>query len=151
MLGFSIDKQTLIRLDNQQVVTGSYNYLYAYFNFSSDWNNVNKNAIFEINGKTYTMPILNNISLVPWEVIVVPDFTVSAYGFTTTKRITTNSISVETNSFITEPENIPQNQPTPTDYEAYVELVNEALKQINDLSAEAEQVLDQAKQYNEQS
>lgn len=151
MLSFSIDKQTLIRLDNQQVVTDSYNYLYAYFNFSSDWNNVNKNAIFEINGKTYTMPILNNISLVPWEVIVVPDFTVSAYGFTTTKRITTNSISVETNSFITEPENIPQNQPTPTDYEAYVELVNEALKQINDLSVEAEQVLDQAKQYNEQS
>lgn len=97
------------------------------------------------------MPILNNISLVPWEVILVPDFTVSAYGFTTTKRITTNSISVETNSFITEPENIPQNQPTPTDYEAYVELVNEALKQINDLSVEAEQVLDQAKQYNEQS
>ena len=45
MLSFSVNKQRLTRNDCQKVVGGTYNYLYAMFDFSYDWDNVSKNAI----------------------------------------------------------------------------------------------------------
>lgn len=36
MLSFSVKKQKLERKDNQEVVGGTYNYLYAVFDFSYD-------------------------------------------------------------------------------------------------------------------
>lgn len=125
MLTFSINNQELTRTDNQLVVGGTYKYLYAMFEFSDDWNSVSINAIFSSDGiKTYAMPVLNNICLVPWEVIVSPNFTLAMYGFKDEKKITTNELMVPVISEPSTTGQVPSPPPTPTDYEAYVELLN---------------------------
>lgn len=126
MLSFSVKKQKLERKDSQEVVGGTYNYLYAVFDFSYDWGEVSKNAVFNNckAKKNFTVPIVENVCLVPWEVIESPNFTVSLYGFTDNKRITSNEIMVPVKGKPYNANNIPSPPPTPTDYEAYVELVN---------------------------
>lgn len=131
MLSFSVNKQRLTRNDCQKVVGGSYNYLYATFDFSYDWEEVAQNAVFNntTEDKNFTVPIVGNVCLVPWEVITSPNFTVSLYGFTDTKRITTNEVMVPVTPTPYNADNIPTTPPTPTDYEAYVKLVNEYKEQ----------------------
>lgn len=70
--------------------------MYAVFNFSYDWDSVSKNAVFNNckAKKNFTVPIVENVCLVPWEVIESPNFTVSLYGFTDSKRITSNEVMV---------------------------------------------------------
>ena len=133
MLSFSVKKQKLERKDSQEVVGGTYNYLYAVFDFSYDWGEVSKNAVFnncKIK-KNITVPIVENVCLVPWEVIESPNFTVSLYGFTDNKRITSNEVMIPVKSKPYNAENIPSPPPTPTDYEAYVKLVNEYKEQAD--------------------
>lgn len=125
MLNFQICKQKLIRKDCQQVVSGSYNYLYASFSFSYDWDNLNINAIFSNNSKSMAMPIVNNICLVPWEIIESPNFTISIYGSTEEKRVTTNELMIPVVSSNFEASNIPSPPPTPTDYEKYMEILSQ--------------------------
>ena len=131
MLSFSVNKQRLTRNDCQKVVGGTYNYLYAMFDFSYDWEEVAQNAVFNntTEDKNFTVPIVGNVCLVPWEVITSPNFTVSLYGFTDTKRITTNEVMVPVTPTPYNADNIPTPPPTPTDYEAYVKLVNEYKEQ----------------------
>lgn len=125
MLSFSVKKQKLERKDNQEVVGGTYNYLYAVFDFSYDWEEVSKNVIFNNckNKKNFTVPIVENVCLIPWEVIEAPNFTVALYGFTDSKRITSNEVMIPVKKQLYNANNIPTPSPTPTDYEAYVELV----------------------------
>ena len=94
---------------------------------------VAQNAVFNntAKDKNFTVPIVGNVCLVPWEVITSPNFTVSLYGFTDTKRITTNEVMVPVKPAPYNAENIPSPPPTPTDYEAYVKLVNEYKEQAD--------------------
>lgn len=133
MLSFSVNKQRLTRNDCQKVVGDTYNYLYAMFDFSYDWEEVAQNAVFNntTEDKNFTVPIVGNVCLVPWEVITSPNFTVSLYGFTDTKRITTNEVMVPVTPTPYNAKNIPSPPPTPTDYEAYVKLVNEYKEQAD--------------------
>lgn len=133
MLSFSVKKQKLERKDTQEVVGGTYNYLYVVFDFSYDWDSVSKNAVFNNckAKKNFTVPIVENICLVPWEVIESPNFTVSLYGFTDNKRITSNEVMIPVKSKPYNADNIPTPPPTPTDYEAYVKLVNEYKEQAD--------------------
>ena len=103
MLSFSVKKQKLERKDTQEVVGGTYNYLYVVFDFSYDWDSVSKNAVFNNckAKKNFTVPIVENICLVPWEVIESPNFTVSLYGFTDNKRITSNEVMIPKANHIT--------------------------------------------------
>lgn len=125
MLSFSVKKQKLERKDTQEVVGGTYNYLYVVFDFSYDWEEVSKNAVFNNckNKKNFTVPIVDNVCLIPWEVIEAPNFTVALYGFTDSKRITSNEVMIPVKKQLYNANNIPSPPPTPTDYEAYVELV----------------------------
>ena len=133
MLSFSVKKQKLERKDTQEVVGGTYNYLYVVFDFSYDWDSVSKNAVFNNckAKKNFTVPIVENICLVPWEVIESPNFTVSLYGFTDNNRITSNEVMIPVKSKPYNANNIPSPPPTPTDYEAYVKLVNEYKEQAD--------------------
>lgn len=138
ILLFNINGQLLTRIDNTQVVGGTYNYLYVGFNLSPEWYDININAIFvnsnqSINtSSTYSMPVINGICLVPWEVISAPNFSVSLYGFNDNKKITTNEVMIPV---IKQPVNsgdIPSPPPTPTDYEAYVELLSQYKEQSDE-------------------
>lgn len=47
IMEFNVSNQVLTRIDTRRVVEDSANYLYAHFNFSSDWNNIDKFIIVE--------------------------------------------------------------------------------------------------------
>lgn len=95
MLAFSIENQLLTRNDSTQVVSNSSNYLYAYFNFSSDWNSVTTKLAVISNGTTNTTsPIVNNTCLIPAQYIKPDNITISVYGESSSKKITTNSVNI---------------------------------------------------------
>lgn len=48
MLSFQVIGQKLIRRDTTEVVENQYQYVYAAFNFSIDWNGMNVNAVFDV-------------------------------------------------------------------------------------------------------
>ena len=138
ILLFNISGQTLTRIDKRQVVGGTYNYLYVGFNLSQDWYNININAIFINNNlppntsTTYSVPVINGNCLVPWEVITSPNFTISLYGFNDRKKITTNEVMIPVIKQQVNTGDIPSPPPTPSDYEAYVELLNKYKQQSDE-------------------
>lgn len=152
MLNFQIYKQKLIRKDCQQVVSGSYNYLYASFSFSYDWDNLNINAIFSNDSKSMAIPIVNNICLVPWEIIESPNFTIAIYGSTEEKRVTTNEVMIPVVKANFEAEDVPSPPPTPTDYEKYMEILKEYKeetdKQIQELNDNKTEVIQEPSYLN---
>lgn len=89
---FLINKQYIRRMDTNKIVADSRNYLEAYFMFSSDWDCINKTAVFSsYNGTCYDVIIVDNICKVPHEVIKPPYFTVGVFGG---DLITTNTIEL---------------------------------------------------------
>ena len=131
MLSFAVKKQKLVRKDCQQVVTGSYNYLYASFSFSYDWQDLNINAIFSNSSSSMSMPIVDNICLVPWEIITSPNFTIALYGSTDEKRVTTNEVMIPVTQVNFNASDIPSPPPTPTDYEQYMEILRKYQDETN--------------------
>lgn len=67
-LYFSVENQKIIRIDNNFVVAGSKNYLFANFTFTDDWTG-NITAIFSSKSGTYAQPIKDGRYPVPYEVI----------------------------------------------------------------------------------
>jgi len=85
---FKVVNQT-IRLANpdpnvmQDVVSDSVGYLYVKFTFSSDWDNLVRSAVFVAeDGTAIRVPLVDDMCLVPHEVIKAPCVHISAYGAT---------------------------------------------------------------------
>jgi hypothetical protein len=119
-LEFSINKQIITRTDENTVVAGSKNYLYAHFTFCEDWLGVEKTAVFKRadvfskeEGKAYTVLLENDTCRVPHEVIKEPMFTVSVFGG---ERITANKVEIPVILSGYEEGETPE-EPTPTVYE----------------------------------
>lgn len=93
-LQFLIQEQYIRRMDNNKVVSDSKNYLEAYFMFSSHWDNATKTAVFSDGVNCYEMLIVDNVCVVPHEVIKTPEFTVSVFDgdLLTTNRAAVNVI-----------------------------------------------------------
>ena len=94
---FNIRNQTISRVDRMRVMSGSYRYLMAHFDFlTDDWADVdsNKIVIFEKGELSYkTFLDSENEAPVPWELLEEPGtITVSVYGG---DRITTGIATVE--------------------------------------------------------
>lgn len=96
-LMFEIKKQRIKRIDNNKVVADSRKYLYAIFNFSSDWDGLKKIALFrhERNDDIYEEHLENDSCYVPWEVIQQSRFSVSVFAHLEDKLITTNILYVK--------------------------------------------------------
>jgi len=89
---FGVNNQKITRLDNNEVVEKSRNYLTCAFSFSDDWKDVKKTALFtSASGESYEVILEEDTCLVPWEVINNPHFTVSVVGG---DRITANKIVI---------------------------------------------------------
>lgn len=78
---FKVDGQKMKRMDNEDVVSDTANFLYATFDFSRDWTGINKVAQFTKRGDTYNVEIIKNRCLIPWEVLRgVDHFFISVFG-----------------------------------------------------------------------
>jgi hypothetical protein len=78
---FRVVNQSITRTDSNKVVAGSKNYLHASFDFSSDWNNQVKTAVFINNDQVFNQ-ILDETDtcMVPWEVITPGKLRVSVFA-----------------------------------------------------------------------
>ena len=95
-------------------VANSKNYLYAEFEFSSEWTGT-KTAIFN-NGTAYEVILEDNKCLVPWEVITPQGFSVSVFCG---DRITANKSFVQVLASGYQEGETPE-PPTPTVYEQII-------------------------------
>lgn len=92
-LNFTIEKQTLKRTDNQQIVNWSNKYLVFNFQFSSEWANLSKFLLIFCGGAAYRFAIEQNKFTVPYTLIKRKILLFSVYGIDNEEyRITTNKI-----------------------------------------------------------
>lgn len=97
MLEFKIKGQTLIRLDNFDVVADSKKYLKAHFNFiESDFSGT-ITAIFTSKsiGIPYTRTIVDDMCEVPYEVLKSREFKISLFCYIDDVRITTDIVTIK--------------------------------------------------------
>lgn len=91
MLKFKIEGQIISRLDDTKVVADSIDYLTASFEFPSEWKGT-KTAVFRKGRVTYSVVIVGDDCIVPWEVLErSTSFTVSAFCGA---RITSNTVLI---------------------------------------------------------
>lgn len=101
-LSFIVDGQIIKQnpeCNFSDIVPGSSGYLIAKFKFSNDWDNTIKAAIFQ-NGENESYPeILKDGSscIIPSEVLINKQFTISVLGKNEKIKITTNKVKVVQN------------------------------------------------------
>ena len=99
-LEFKVDKQTIIRLDEQKVVEKSQDYVYAHFIFSEDWKGLDKYALmrpYDV-AANYKVEIgKNNTIKIPYDLVVFPGFIMAALGTDGNEhtKITTDGVDVD--------------------------------------------------------
>lgn len=79
---FTVSSFDIRRNDNRTVPSGNQNYIFAQFNFSANWSNLNKIAIFsKIGVDTVHSPIVDNVCKIPNEFMnSVGDIEVSVFA-----------------------------------------------------------------------
>lgn len=90
---FLIEGQRLKRAKNNYIVADSKNFISADFEFSQEWTNLQKSAIFKNADTAYTVLLTDNECAVPYEVTGA-DFCVSVFGVKDNMRITTDEIVI---------------------------------------------------------
>lgn len=119
------------------VVSDSVKYLTVRFEFSKEWDEYSKTALFfGGDGSVYSVPMIagnsmyigENICYVPYEVIKQSGFEISVFGTTDESVITSNKVSVQvTESGYSEGE--APRDPTPSEYQQLSEAANYALNE----------------------
>jgi hypothetical protein len=132
---FDITNQKLERRDKNFIVADSKNYLYARFNFTDDWDNKNKTAVFKNDTNIFNVILENNRCLIPHEVIKKGWFNVSVFAG---DLITANSvvISVAESGLIDGGTPLP---PTPNIYNTILNIANEAKTIAQSIESRANQ------------
>ena len=145
-LKFNVKNQIITRTDHFQVVADSKNYLNAEFVFTDEWNGEKIIAIFGHDGNYYQVELIDNVCLVPWEVIKAPSFSVSLFC---DNLITANivKVGVEKSGF-TDDGQIP-GTPTPTIFEKYIEELDERFKKTVEESIPPKATEEQANEGND--
>lgn len=86
---FEIDQQRLTRTSDAYLIEGSKNFVECIFSFSSDWNELDKWALFKRNNNTYEIFIEDNKCLVPIQCTSTEgEFTVSVVGRKNAENVT---------------------------------------------------------------
>ena len=89
-LEFEVKNQTLIRLDQNRVVSDSIAYLKVDFKFTSDWYGFKKLLTFSYYKNVVSVELIDNSTVVPAEVIKSPGFALSIVGKREDVTITTD-------------------------------------------------------------
>ena len=86
---FEIDQQRLTRTSDAYLIEGSENFVECIFSFSSDWNELDKWALFKRDNNTYEIFIVNNKCLVPIQCTSAEgEFTISVVGRKNAESVT---------------------------------------------------------------
>lgn len=86
---FEIDQQRLTRTSDAYLIEGSKNFVECVFSFSSDWNELDKWALFKRDNNTYEIFIANNKCLVPIQCTSTEgEFTISVVGRKNAENVT---------------------------------------------------------------
>lgn len=86
---FEIDGMRLTRTSDAYLIEGSENFIECVFSFSSDWNELDKWALFKRDNNTYEIFIENNKCLVPIQCTSAEgEFTISVVGRKNAESIT---------------------------------------------------------------
>ena len=120
----NVNHQILKRVDANQVVADSINYLRLKFYFTEDWTGLKTVLFKHLSDETIYQVILDddNSCLVPHEVIKDGSFDVSVFcGF----RITANSVRIEVIGTMFTEEGAEPTDPTPSVYEQLIEIANQ--------------------------
>lgn len=86
---FEIDQQRLTRTSDAYLIEGSKNFVECVFSFSSDWDELDKWALFKRDNNTYEIFIENNKCLVPIQCTSAEgEFTISVVGRKNVENVT---------------------------------------------------------------
>ncbi len=121
---FFIQGQKLKRAKNDYIVADSKNFISADFEFSQEWTNMQKSAIFKNADTAYTVLLTDNECAVPYEVTGA-DFCVSVFGVGENMRITSDEIVIRVEETGYCEGETPQ-EPTQSVYEQIVERLSDA-------------------------
>lgn len=89
MIEVNVLKNQLVVTEREQITSGSVNVYAVHFHFTSDWDELEKVAVFQAPGIIINVPINNNIAVIPWEVMTTPGVIVQlgVYGIKTLTTI----------------------------------------------------------------
>ena len=145
MLKFKIEGQIISRLDDTKVVADSIDYLTASFEFPFEWKGT-KTAVFRKGRATYSVVIVGDDCIVPWEVLEhSTSFTVSAFCGT---RITSNTVHIPVIPSGYSEGDTPK-PPTPDVYTQLVEEVDGVRDTANEADSNARGALELAESLSE--
>ncbi|MEG1705081.1 MAG: hypothetical protein RR290_00710 [Clostridia bacterium] len=145
-LKFDIIQNILKSIKTEYLTTGSYKQAECSFNFlDTTWNNLDKTAMFIVNGVAYSQTLINNKCYIPAEAIEIPGIlNIGIFGTEIVNNIlikrntsTLYSIIINEGSFS---KNIQAELPSPSVFETYIIEMNKILKDaqavINNFKAE---------------
>lgn len=124
-IDFAVNKQSIKRTDNNKIVSGSENYLYARFTFTEDWTGIIKTAVFKSGNKAFNVILDDNGEcIVLWEVITDGAYVfVSVFGGDLI-------MATECKEFVHSSGYVPGETPEPPTPDVYVQIM-EKLESIS--------------------
>lgn len=89
MIEVNVLKNQLIITDLEPITSGSVNVYKVHFHFSSDWDGLERIAVFQTQTTTINIPIQDDIAIIPWEVMTTPNVAIrlGVYGIKTLTTI----------------------------------------------------------------
>ena len=140
---FEVDGQRLIRTSDAYMISGSENFVECVFDFSNDWETLDKWAVFIQGEDVYKISIVNNTCLIPIECTAIEgEFTIHVVGCKDAENIiaTTNERLLTVRPSIFFPA-----------IKSYIQKIIEYIKSIKQGAEQAKQGAEQAKQGAEQA
>lgn len=122
-INLRVTDQKITYENMQHIATDSKNYIRAVFEFSSEWDDMKKTAIFKGANGDYCVLLSDNACTVPYEALV-SGFSVSVFGVLDNVRITTDSVYITAVQSGFVEGHVPP-EPTPTVYEQLLGTINE--------------------------
>lgn len=140
---FEIKNRKLDKIDFERY-TGNFNVDTFNFEFDEEWDNLEKTLVIIIGDKTYNVSILNNEAILPLEAYTGnTEITIGVFGKNEDTILSSNLIGIwmTKGAYIEGKE--PENLPTPTQWDLYIEEINNLLDNAKLSEEECKRVLEE--------
>lgn len=142
-MNIQVTPHTITLTRNESINAGEYNITPCIFEFSEEYSNLTKEAVFSTCSNTVKTAILNNQCIIPFEVLQEPgNVLIGVFGYDTEDdelvlRYSPKPVyfNVVNGSF---KEGNDPDLPSPTEWELVLEQINEAIEKTNNLNITVE-------------